>query len=232
MKSFSFVEQVSYFVFLILYLPLLTLSLIPGISLIFFIIDWSESFPLMLRVTIISFTISSTYFLHQFTLPILCGMVYRILPIRYPQGKYRLHSWNGVKWAACTTLHRVAKQHFPLYSLPSWYVNMYYRIMGAKIAKGAHVATLLINDPQHVTIGKGAVIGGGAIINSHSVEGEYLIVAKNNIGYRATIGLNSILLAGACVGNSAIVGARSVVTKHKMIPAEEKWVGTPAKKIE
>jgi serine acetyltransferase len=231
MKSFSFVEQVSSLVFLILYLPLLTLSLIPGISCIYWAIDSSESFSLLLRVTIISFAVSSTYFLHQFTLPLLCGMMFRVLPIRYPTGKYRLHSWNGVKWAACTTLHRVARQHFPMYSLPSWYVNLYYRIMGAKIAKGVHVATLLINDPQHVTIGRGAVIGGGAIVNSHSVEGENLIVAENIIGNHATIGLNSILLAGACVGDSAIVGARSVVAKHKAIPAEEKWVGTPAKKI-
>jgi len=118
-----------------------------------------------------------------------------------------------------------------MYSLPSWYVNLYYRLMGAKIEAGAHVATLLINDPQHVTIGRGAVIGGGAIINSHSVEGEYLIVAENIIGNKATIGLNSLLLAGACVGNSATVGARSVLLKHKSVPPEEKWVGTPAKKI-
>ncbi len=217
--------------FLIIYLPLLTVSLIPGISCIFWAFDWSESFPLLFRVAIISFALSATFFLHQFTLPLLCGIMFRILPIRYPLGRYPLHSWNGIKWASCTTLHRVARQHFPMYSLPSWYVNLYYRIMGANIAKGAHVATLLINDPQHVSIGRDSVIGGGAIIKSHSVEGKDLIVAENVIGNKATIGLNSILLAGACVGDSAIVGARSVVAKHKSIPAEEKWVGTPAKKI-
>jgi len=231
MKSFSFIEQFSSFLLIILYLPLLSLSLIPGISLIFFIIDWSESFPMMMKVASICFSISFTYFLHQLTFPLLCGTMFRILPLRYPQGKHPLHSWNGIKWAACTTLHRLARQHFPMYSLPSWYVNMYYRIMGAEIEKGAHVATLLINDPQHVTIGSGAVIGGGAIINSHSVEGENLIIAKNNIGNQATIGLNSILLAGACAGDSTILGARSVMTKHQKIPEGEKWVGTPAKKI-
>jgi len=231
MKSFPMVEQISSILFIILYLPLLTVSLVPGITFIIWAIDWSESFPLLLRVTIMAFTVSSTYFLHQAILPLLCGILFRVLPIRYPLGKYRLHSWNGIRWAACTTLHRVARQHFPMYSLPSWYVNLYYRLMGAKIEAGAHVATLLINDPQHVTIGRGAVIGGGAIINSHSVEGEYLIVAENIIGNKATIGLNSLLLAGACVGNSATVGARSVLLKHKSVPPEEKWVGTPAKKI-
>ena len=103
--------------------------------------------------------------------------------------------------------------------------------MGAKIGRGVHIASLLINDPLHVSIGSRAVVGGGAIINSHSVEGKNLIVAENIIGDRATIGLNSVLLAGVCVGESAIVGARSVVVKHRTIPDGEKWIGSPAKKI-
>jgi acetyltransferase-like isoleucine patch superfamily enzyme len=119
-----------------------------------------------------------------------------------------------------------------MYSLPSWYANLYYRLMGANIARGAHIASLLINDPQHVSIGKGVVVGGGAVLNSHSVEGKYLIVEKIVIGNNATIGLNSVLLSGVSVGDSAIVGARSVVAKHKTIPEGEKWVGTPAKKVE
>ena len=103
--------------------------------------------------------------------------------------------------------------------------------MGAKIGKGAHIATLLINDPQHVSIGTQTVVGGGSIINSHSVEDGNLIVAQNRIGNHATIGLNSVLMAGVSVGESAIVGARSVVTKNQTIPSGEKWIGTPAKKV-
>ena len=231
MKSFSFVENAASLIFLILYLPILTLSLIPGIYCVLWVFDGSESYTLFARVLAISLSLSAMYAIHQITMPLLCGIVYRILPLRYPVGNHPLHSWNGVKWASCTALHRVARQHFPLYSLPSWYVNIYYRLMGAKIGRGAHIATLLINDPQHVSIGSQSVVGGGSIINSHSVENGVLIVAENRIDDHATIGLNSILMAGVCVERSAIVGARSVVTKNQTVPAGEKWIGTPAKKV-
>ena len=231
MKSFPFVENAASLIFLVLYVPILALSLIPGIYCVLWVFEDSESYTIITRALAISLSLSAMYAIHQISMPLLCGIIYRILPLRYPAGKYPLHSWNGVKWAICTTLHRVARQHFPVYSLPSWYVNLYYRLMGAKIGRGAHIATLSINDPQHVSIGLQSVIGGGSIINSHSVEEGTLIVAENRIDNHATIGLNSILMAGVCVEESAIVGARSVVTKNQIVPAGEKWIGTPAKKV-
>jgi serine acetyltransferase len=219
-------------VFLILNIFILALSLMPGIISTYLVLEWTESWTMLWRCIAISLSLSGCYIIHQITLPLLCGIVFQLLPIRYPEGEFRLHSRNGVKWAACTALHRLSRQHFPMYSLPSWYVNFYYRLMGANIAKGAHIATLMINDPQHVSISKGSLIGGGAIINSHSVEGGMLIIAKNIIGSNVTIGLNSVLLAGACVEDSAIIGARSLVTKHKVVPSGEKWVGTPAKRMD
>ena len=231
MRPFALTEQAMSVMYLALYLPLLTLSLLPGVCIIFRAFDWSESLMPIFRIIMISLAISSTYLIHQFLLPLFCGVIFRILPIRYPLGQFPLYSWNGAKWATCNTLHRISRQHFPTYLIPSWYANLYYRIMGAKVAKGAHVNSLLINDPQHVSIGRGAIIGGGAIINSHSVEGDILYVAKNNIGDKATVGLGSVLLSGACVGNSAILGARSFIPKNKIIPHGERWAGVPAKKI-
>ncbi len=232
MRSFAFTEQAMSVAYLALYLPLLTFSLLPGVCVIYWAFGWSESLMPIFRIILVSFAISSTYLIHQFLLPLFCGVIFRVLPIRYPSGKFPLYSWNGAKWATCNTLHRISRQHFPTYLIPSWYANLYYRIMGAEISNGAHVNSLLINDPQHVSIGRGAIIGGGAIINSHSVEGDILYVAKNNIGEKATVGLGSVLLSGACVGNSAILGARSFVPKNKTIPSGEKWAGVPAKKLE
>lgn len=231
-KYFSHVQQFMSLVFLILNLVILALSLVPGIISTYLVFEWTESWSMLWRCIAISLSLSGCYIFHQITLPLLCGLVFQLLPIRYPEGEFSLHSLNGVRWAACTALHRLSRQHFPMYSLPSSYVNLYYRLMGAEIARGVQIASLLINDPQHVSIGKGSLIGGGAIINSHSVENGNLIVAANRIGTNVTIGLNSVLLAGVCVEDSALVGARSVVTKHKVVPNGEKWIGTPAKKME
>jgi len=45
----------------------------------------------------------------------------------------------------------------------------------------------------------------------------------------ASIGANATILGGITIGQNALVGAGSVVTKN--IPANELWVGNPAKKI-
>ena len=214
-----------------LYILILAISLVPGVTIFYSIFSCIEGLQLILRIFIICIFISGIYMSHQILFPILCGFSFRILPLRFPEGEYPLHSWNGVKWAFCTALHRSARQHFPMYTLPSWYVNFYYRLMGAKISKGVHIASLNISDPQHVIIGSGSLIGGGTILNSHSAESGNLIVAKILIGINVTVGLKSILLPGVRIEDNAIVGARSVVTKYVTIPAKEKWVGTPASKL-
>ena len=45
----------------------------------------------------------------------------------------------------------------------------------------------------------------------------------------ASIGANATILGGIIIGQNAMIGAGSVVTKN--IPANELWVGNPAKKI-
>ena len=45
----------------------------------------------------------------------------------------------------------------------------------------------------------------------------------------ASIGANATILGGITIGKKAMIGAGSVVTKN--VPANELWVGNPAKKI-
>ena len=50
---------------------------------------------------------------------------------------------------------------------------------------------------------------------------------KTTIKKGASIGANATLLAGITIGENALIGAGSVVTKD--IPANEIWLGNPAK---
>lgn len=45
----------------------------------------------------------------------------------------------------------------------------------------------------------------------------------------ASIGANATILGGITIGEHALIGAGSVVTKN--VPANELWVGNPAKKL-
>lgn len=53
------------------------------------------------------------------------------------------------------------------------------------------------------------------------------LLLKTLIKKGASVGANSTILGGITIGENALIGAGSVVTKN--IPANEIWVGNPAK---
>lgn len=60
--------------------------------------------------------------------------------------------------------------------------------------------------------------------SKHSFELQLILVKRN-----ASIGAGTVILGGITIGENAMVGAGSVVTKD--IPANELWVGNPARFI-
>lgn len=52
---------------------------------------------------------------------------------------------------------------------------------------------------------------------------------KTRIKNGASIGANATVLGGVTIGENALIGAGSIVTKD--VPANELWVGNPARKI-
>ena len=69
MKSFNLIEQMASIIFLSLYVPILALSLIPGILCVMFSIEITESYSTFTTVVTISLAASIAYFLHQIAVP-------------------------------------------------------------------------------------------------------------------------------------------------------------------
>jgi carbonic anhydrase/acetyltransferase-like protein (isoleucine patch superfamily) len=138
--------------------------------------------------------------------------------------------------------------HIQLMSLTRW---LFYRGVGLKLDRSVMIAPgALIRDTNVVSIGKRSLIGGHAFIVGHvavsleefivgNVEiGEDVIIGGcaslspgNKIGSGALIGPFAILLPMVQVGESSRVLPNSVVTAGTVIPPNEMWGGTPARKI-
>lgn len=58
-------------------------------------------------------------------------------------------------------------------------------------------------------------------------KNKYFKLEETLIKKGASIGANATILAGITIGENALIGAGSVVTKN--VPANEIWVGNPAK---
>ena len=77
------------------------------------------------------------------------------------------------------------------------------------------------------TIGSNVNIGAGAITANYDGKNKYRTVIEDN----AFIGVGAVLIAPVRIGKGATVGAGSVVTKNKNVPAGKTVVGIPAKML-
>ena len=96
---------------------------------------------------------------------------------------------------------------------------------------------------NNVTIKNGVFLWDGIIIEDNVQIGpnvtftndkyprakQSFTLQKTRINKNASIGAASVILGGVTIGESAMIGAGSTVTKD--IPANELWVGSPAKFI-
>ncbi|WP_291276047.1 acyltransferase [Flavobacterium sp.] len=91
-----------------------------------------------------------------------------------------------------------------------------------------------------VKIGKNTMISSNCGISSYNhkqnslnrladVNEDFKFSKPVNIGNNVWIGMNSCILPGVTIGDNSIIGSGSVVNKN--IPANEVWVGNPARYI-
>jgi len=111
------------------------------------------------------------------------------------------------------------------YGMTQWKWIVRYRenfILGKNVEIGA---LTLIDAYKGVEIQDNVKIGWSSVIISYSsIDGKNgkVLLKKNSC-----IGANSVVMPGVTVGENAVVGANSLVTKD--IPANEIWLGSPAK---
>jgi carbonic anhydrase/acetyltransferase-like protein (isoleucine patch superfamily) len=78
----------------------------------------------------------------------------------------------------------------------------------------------------------GVVIGAGAHLSGHTVEGGFLKTGTVTLGRNVTIGVGSVIDIDVAVGADTQVGALSLVPKHSRLPGGAMYVGIPVKRID
>ncbi|MEZ5502008.1 MAG: DapH/DapD/GlmU-related protein [Halioglobus sp.] len=81
-------------------------------------------------------------------------------------------------------------------------------------------------------IGDNTIIGHGATLYSHAIEGHHFALERIVLGNNVTVGAHAIIMSGVRVGDGAIVSAGAVVRKGTRIGAGEHWGGVPARRLD
>ncbi len=104
-------------------------------------------------------------------------------------------------------------------------INFFYRLMGAKLGKNVQINSKYCAGFCLLEIGDNSVIGGHSTVIAHSFERGGLVLKKVKIGKNVTMGLNSVILSGAEVGDGAIIPAGSILLKNARLESRKVWRG-------
>ncbi|MEH2136552.1 Pls/PosA family non-ribosomal peptide synthetase [Nostoc sp.] len=110
-------------------------------------------------------------------------------------------------------------------------LNLYYRLLGAKIGANVYLSTIDINIPDLVSIGADSSIGYATSLENATVEKGYLKIGRIEIGSRCFVGASAVLSENTVMEEDASLEDLSMLPQQQQIQAGEVWAGSPATKV-
>ena len=107
-------------------------------------------------------------------------------------------------------------------------MNVYFRLMGAKVGAGAIIDTPYCCAFDLIQIGRGAAIGADTHILGYRVEDGMLLFGRVTLGDGCYVGLHSSLGLNTRMGKGSRLGDLSLLEDGAEIPDGESRVGSPA----
>ena len=106
-------------------------------------------------------------------------------------------------------------------------LNLWLRSMGAKIGRGVWCETYWLPEADLVTLGDGATVQRGCVVQTHLFHDRVLQMDRVVLGAGATLGPNSVILPSSSLGRDATVGPVSLVMRGEGVPSRTRWIGNP-----
>lgn len=209
----------------------LGLALVPAIWCWQWFAATSLTFSFPFRSLTLGFGIAVSFFVFGFSLLCVIPVYNLLLPTRVRPFKGGYYTLRAAPWLLHNALFYLVRFTFlPFVTLTPFGI-WFLKAMGMRIGRHAFINTEYISDPQLISIGEDAALGGSVRIFAHYGGGGNLVVAPVVIGERATIGLAATVMGDVEVGRDATVLPHSVLLPGSRVGAGEVWGGVPAHPI-
>ncbi|WP_394778828.1 Pls/PosA family non-ribosomal peptide synthetase, partial [Undibacterium sp.] len=201
----------------------------------FILIDWFDNvdrFPWM-QGNNISFQLFK-YFVLAFpatAILIVCtallcaGIRWSILP-KLKAGSYKVHSntycgkWlvNQIQESSLNVLHGV---------YATVYAPFWYRLLGAKVGRGAEISTALGVVPDMLTLGEDTFIADAVLLGDEQIDGGWMTMQPTIISRRSFIGNGAYIPDGTVVPENVLIGVHSSAPDNEQMREGDTWLGSP-----
>lgn len=152
-----------------------------------------------------------------------------ILLGRVRPGSYRLWGWFYWRWWCVQTFEAV----IPLgYLVGTPLLNLYCRLMGARIGAAVHLGCDDFGAYDLIRIGEGTAIGADSSLLGYNVSDGMLHLGPISVGRECVIGSRSFLEPGTRMEDGARLDDLSMLPSGSVIARGETWRGSPAVRAE
>ena len=202
----------------------------------FVLIDWfdnADSFP-WLQSSSIPFQLTK-YFILAFpatAVLIVCTVLlsaavrWAILPKLKP-GLYPVHGnlycgkWlvNQIQESSLHVLHGV---YATIYA-PFW-----YRLLGAKVGKGAEISTALGVVPDMLTLGDETFIADAVLLGDEEIDRGWMTMQETVISRRSFVGNGAYIPDGTILPENVLIGVYTSAPENASMRPGDTWLGSPA----
>jgi len=213
----SFIVTLAFLYFLVLLA--MGISATPAIYLYTYFNEVSADWPQFFHYLSLGFSIASGYFLYGLSMIFVIPLFNFLMPFRLKPFRGNYFSLSSVPWYFHNAFIYVVRYTFLEFFTPTPLNILFYKMMGMKIGKHAHINTTNISDAALIEIGDKVTIGGSATIFAHYASKGYLVVEPVKIKAGATVGIKATIMGDVVIGEGATVGPHEVVMPKSRIPS-------------
>jgi non-ribosomal peptide synthetase-like protein len=201
----------------------------------FMLIDWidnSENFgpmpnseiPLQLaKYFMLAFP--ATAVLIVLTALLSAAIRWGVLP-RMKPGSWPVHSnkycakWlvNQIQESSLSVLHGV---------YATVYAPLWYRLLGAKVGRGAEISTALGLVPDMLTLGEDTFIADAVMLGDEKIDGGWMTMKPTVISRRSFVGNGAYIPDGTTLPENVLIGVHSTVPGNDTMRNGDTWLGSP-----
>ncbi|KAG8389051.1 hypothetical protein BUALT_Bualt02G0189100 [Buddleja alternifolia] len=131
-------------------------------------------------------------------------------------------SLDYIKWWALYKAQEVSSKVLAVHLRGTVLLNYWFQMFGTKIGSSVVLDTIDITDPALVSIGDGAVIAEGVLVQSHEVRNGILSFRPIRIGKNSSVGPYALIQKGSVLGDGTEVPALQVTEEGKSVSKSNK----------
>ena len=107
------------------------------------------------------------------------------------------------------------------------YAPFWYRLLGAKVGKGAEISTAQGLVPDMLTLGDDTFIADAVMLGDEKIDGGWMTMKPTVISRRSFVGNGAYIPDGTVLPENVLVGVHSTVPDNAAMHDGDTWLGSP-----